>query len=246
MSLISLIKKQNPFNIHPDFRQLSSQIVSHNNHKLNPFLFLSLGLANVLLPMVSVGEAKAISLGLYPAAEEVSLTQQVEVSLTISELEDTSVGAIDLNLHFDSEILEVDKVTFGDPILGDQIDLSGHSALFAMVGYQQTTAGSLNLFEVSFDLPQHLDTFQADSFTVATFTFNTLSVGTSFLELTDVILGNALGTPLEPSLSHSSVEVNSVTSVPEPSLGFLAMTTLLLPVLAKSKIVWRYAPGNRE
>ena len=84
--------------------------------------------------------------------------------------------------------------------------------------------GTINLAELSLltDL-----SFQADSFTLATLLFDGTALGTSPLALSDVILGDAWGDPLEATLESSTVTVRSGNNVvPEPATMLLVGTGL--------------------
>ena len=110
---------------------------------------------------------------------------------------------------------------FGDPVLGDQLDLFGFGSI---TSFDDSVSSVVNLFELSFDLPSDLDTLQAGSFTLATLTFDTLAQGTSSVDLSINALGDAFGDQLAADLSNGSVNVNTASAVPEPStmmlLGF--------------------------
>jgi hypothetical protein len=69
-----------------------------------------------------------------------------------------------------------------------------------------------NIYEISLDLPQDLETFQAGGFTLATLTFDTLALGTSSLDITINALSDAWGDPLTATVESGSVDV-----VPEPA-----------------------------
>jgi hypothetical protein len=194
------------------------------------YLFLFLGGLQIL---------PAASITLAPSSQSVDLGSQAVVTLDIAGLGSgaaPSVGAYDINLSFDSSILALSSVVFGDPVLGDQLDVLGlGSILGATPG-----AGTVNVFEISLDFVDDLNQLQADSFTLATFTFDTLAAGSSALGLTLNALGDADGLPLEATLTGGSVDVTAApppVSVPEPSAW--ATYTLLLAGLAGLAIFQR-------
>lgn len=150
-----------------------------------------------------------------PAAQTISLGTPVQVALTISGLGDfvaPSLSTFDLNVEFDPTILGFNSVTFGDPVLGDQLDLLGLGSLSSAT----PGSGTVNLFELSFDSPDALDSLQSGAFTLATLTFDSLLAGTSPLAMTFVILGDAGGDALTVDLFNGSVEVREA-AVPEPA-----------------------------
>jgi len=96
-------------------------------------------------------------------------------------------------VSFDPALLSFSGRTFGNPILGDQLDLtSSGTATIAEV----TSPGTLHLAEASFDLASVLDALQAGDFTLATLTFDALANGVSSFSLTINQLGDSNGTPL--------------------------------------------------
>lgn len=164
------------------------------------------------------GTARAISLNLVPAPQNTFLGNTVNVGVTISDLGDgaaPSLSTYDLDISFDDTVLDFSGVTFGDPSLGDQLALFGVSSLTET---EEPSFGLVNIFELSFNSVDELDDSQADSFTLATLTFNTIATGTSPLGLSINALGDALGDPLTAEIGNSFVSVSSQpVTVPEPS-----------------------------
>ena len=182
-------------------------------------LFLAVVLGFVVFFSIS---ALAITIGFEPVSQIVPVGEPVSVDLVISGLGDhsePSLGAFDLDIHFDPTILAFDDATFGDPDLGDQVDMSGDAALFDFLigpglylGAFVISPGVLDIFEVSVDSASDLNSNQAGSFTLATLTFDTLAVGTSSLDITIDSLGDAYGNPLS-----ADVQSGSIAPVPEPA-----------------------------
>ena len=191
--------------------------------------FLMHGIAAVLL--LAGTAAHAISLGFSPTDQAVGVGSSVDVDLVISGLGDfmpDSLGVFDLDVLYDSTILSLTNVAFGDPGLGDQLDLFGFGS-FTGVG---AVAGGTNLFEISFDSPLDLDTLQPGSFTLARLTFDVLAQGKSPLDLANVLLGDAGGNPLS-----ATVTPGSIAGIPEPG----TITLFLMGGLALGFAVRRTA-----
>ena len=177
-------------------------------------LFLAVVLGFVVFFSLS---ALAITIGFEPVSQEVVVGDPASVNLIISGLGDhtaPSLGAFDLDIHFDPAILAFDSATFGDPVLGDQLDIWGLG--LNPMGASITSLGVLDIWEVSLDTADDLNNFQAGSFTLATLTFSTLTVGTSPLEIIIDSLGDANGEPLS-----ANVQSGSISPVPEPATFIL-------------------------
>ena len=105
--------------------------------------------------------AHAVTLDLLPASSSVNLGDPVQVELRISGLGEgtaPSLGAYDFTLAFNPAVLGFGAFTFGDPVLGNQLDLTGFGTV---AGFDGGTAGQLNVFEISLDLAGDLDALQA-------------------------------------------------------------------------------------
>ncbi len=154
----------------------------------------------------------AITLGFDPASQTVNVGDPVDVGLYISGLGDyeaPSLGTFDLDITFDPTILAFNSVVFGDPAIGDQLDIWG---LGTITYFDDSVPGTVNLYEVSFDTADDLNDYQANSFILATPTFDTLAVGTSSLDITINSLGDADGAWLD-----ADIQSGSISPVPEPA-----------------------------
>jgi hypothetical protein len=113
-------------------------------------------------------------------------------------------------------------------VLGNQLDLA---SLGSTTIAELTGVGIVNLFELSGDAAEDLNTLQADSFNLATVTFDVLNVGTSLLQLDFNALADADGKAL------SAVTLSApVTTVPLPSAFLLMASSLAGLMLAGRRL----------
>jgi len=169
-------------------------------------LFLALLLGFVVFFSLS---ALAITIGFEPASQIVPVGELVSVDLVISGLGDysePSLGSFDLNITYDTAILDFTGYTLGS-YLGD---ISLWEAVDDSWG--ETTPGTINLAEVSLLSVSELDALQPSSFPLATLTFDTLTIGTSSLDISITALADAYGDPLS-----ADVQSGNISPVPEPA-----------------------------
>lgn len=131
-----------------------------------------------------------------------------------------SLGAYDVDLTFDTDQLAFKGAVFGDAELGSQLDLFSFGGNLSSV--ELTTPGRVNLFELSLDTVEDINTLQADSFSLATLSFDVLNYGTSELTLSGNVLSDAHGNELVAF--GMSVPV---TTVPLPPAILMMVSGLL-------------------
>ena len=158
-----------------------------------------------LLVFLSTTAVQAASITLEPGAQSVVVGTPVDVAVRISGLPGPgaapSLSTFDLDISFDPGFVLFDSAVFGDPVLGDQLDLFGFGSITAAT----PGAGIVNLFELSFDLPGDLVALQEPSFILATLTFNTIAVGTSPVGVAINALGDELGNDVALTLGPTTV-----------------------------------------
>ena len=178
--------------------------------------------------------ASMVFLDYVPASQTFSPFSTGSVAIQVSGLGDKqppSLGDYDLNLNYNPAVFTPTSFVFGDPVLGDQLALSGGSSYNAS---NFTTSGSANIQELSFNSATTLDTQQSGTFILGTLFFNTGAPGgTTQLTFTNNAFGDSQGADLPATLDTGSITVSGAASVPEPSSVFLALagfTLLAIPV----------------
>jgi hypothetical protein len=147
------------------------------------------------------------------------------VNLNISGLGNgTSLGAFDVNVGFNSSVISFNSTTFGDPMLGDQLDLEGFGTI------DGTTPGTstVEAFDISLDSPTALTTSQPSSFTLASFTFTAVSSGLSSLMLSVNSLADQIGNSISSSIENGSIAVGSGQTLAAPEIDPASAGTALI------------------
>lgn len=179
--------------------------------------------------------AGAATISVDPASQTASVGNNIDVGITISGLGSggsPSLSTFDLDILFDPSHLFYLGADFGDPVLGDQLDLFGFGSLFS----DSESGGILNLYELSFDLPDDLDLLQADSFTLATVHFNVLSAAKSAVDIAINSLGDSLGDPIAADTISGFVDSRAPSgTVPEPSVAWLLLAGGIVSRLQKRR-----------
>jgi len=186
--------------------------------------------ASCLALMPGLGLANQIQLSFIPGSQTVFAGSTMQVAVGISLLNiggPPSLGAYDLSVLFDPSLFSYSSVAFGDPVLGDQLDL------FGLGNIQSSTpgTGSVNLFELSLDSASDIDALQAGDFTLFTLSFLALSPGTSPLSMSVNALSDAIGAPISFAAGDGSASAVNDVSTPEPATSvLLGLGTALLVV----------------
>jgi hypothetical protein len=183
--------------------------------------------ATAVLVLLLALPGRAAVIEVVPAAQTVDEGDTLEVSLKMSGLGDLiapSLGTFELLVAFDAAVLSFVDAVFGDPILGDQLDVQGLGA----VSQVTPGTGTVELFEVSLDTVSDLNALQAGAFVLATLTFSAVGEGTSAVTVSPGAtgLGDADGAPLTADLVQGSVTVTP-RAVPSPGIGLLLALGLL-------------------
>jgi PEP-CTERM motif len=188
--------------------------------------------------LLAARSASATIISFDPLDQNVTAGTSTSVAVTIAGLGNSmapSLGTFDLDVGFDPGILRFTSASYGDPTLGDQLDLSGLGSIIITTPY----TSSVNLLELSLDVPADIDSLQSDSFILAILNFDPIGTGVSSLGLTLNALGDADGYAVDASVRDARVTVESPTvSVPEPSTASLLIVGLAgLLTLRKHRIL---------
>jgi len=188
--------------------------------KNQPYKLLSI----IFLLLVTNVANASISLGF---GESIQTGSKVNIDVTISGLGNGSAPSLydyGIDISFDSSYLSFSEASFGDSVLGNQLDLldlgNDSSALVKDVGL-------LNITEYSYDEVVDLDLFQADSFTLATLSFDVLRSGSSLLSFVAYDLGDTdLDENSVGNLLTASLNTGTVSTVPVPAAFWLMASGL--------------------
>ncbi|MEO8660054.1 MAG: PEP-CTERM sorting domain-containing protein [Bryobacteraceae bacterium] len=127
------------------------------------------------------------------------------------------LGAYDIILNYDPSLLILTNITHGDPVYGNQLDLSGYGAL----SYDDTSSpGQVRMMEISLDDPITLENTQRHHFGIANLLFDTQGSGVSNLTLEVNSLGDANGFSIDAQTVGGSLTVGQ-SGVPEPAMFVL-------------------------
>lgn len=169
--------------------------------------FSSIGILLTVATLIgsAVAQAQELSIG----SETISSGGVATVDLNISGLSpgSTALGTFDVNVGFNSSIVNFASATYGDPMLGDLL-----SNTFPALSVTTAGSGTTELFELSFDSPAVLLASQPGSFTIAQLTFDAVGHGTSNLLLSVNALGDQNGNSLGSTLENGTITVKASTT----------------------------------
>lgn len=176
--------------------------------------------------------ASSITISFSPPSQSVSQGTTAKLSVQLSGLGQgtaPSLGTFDLLVNFNSSILTFSSASFGDPTLGDQLNVDGLGVLSSVT----PGGGSVDLFELSLDTSDDLNSLQAPGFILSTLTFGTIGSGTSPLSLTVNALGDAYGNSLTANLQAGAITVQAAVVPEPPGLVLIATGLFSLEIFRK-------------
>ncbi len=162
----------------------------------------------LIISLITSGDVLSATIGFSPNSITTSVGNSVNVDIVISGLDNNSspsLGAFDLDVNYDASILGFNSVVFGSGL-----DLFG----FGTINGFSDTAGKTNIFELSFDSESDLNSLQADSFLLASISFNAIADGNSLLNLNTIDFADGAGDPLVITTNTGNVTVNPVPAPP--------------------------------
>lgn len=196
-------------------------------------------LASTLFVMaIGIGPpAEAITISIEPVSTLAAVGSRFEIELLVSGLGDEaapSLGAFDLDLLFDDDLVGVSAVSFSD-----QLDLSG-------LGSEQSItlfSDGITLSERSLDSAEDLDAMQRPAFLLASLIFEPMREGSTTIQVVVKSLEDSMDEQLLVDVVGGRVDVaSSGVGIPEPSTALL----LGLGLLGLSTRKRRSECGNRN
>jgi len=176
-----------------------------------------------LFGLLHYGAASAITLEVIPSSSIVNTGGSLTADIKISGLGDgfaPSLSTYDIDLTFDADLFTFNSASFGDPVLGNQLDLFGFGTIS---GDFLADPNTVNLFELSFDSPFDLDDLQAPAFILVSVVFDVnQKTGLGSFDLSINALGDSLALPLAATTIGAEVQV-----VPVPAAIWLFGSALM-------------------
>jgi len=136
-----------------------------------------------------------------------------EIDVTVSGLGGFDLGAFDLNVNYDDELL-----TFGSYTLSEELGSFGEGDA------EDWSLGDIGSGTVNLAVLSYLFDFstQPDAFTLATLTFSGDEAGLAGISLSDIILSDDLGDPIPFTVSGTDI-----SAVPIPGAVWLLGSALV-------------------
>ena len=166
----------------------------------------------MLVLLLCSQQASAIVIS-FDSATSVGLNDSVSVNVNVSGLGNYSpstLGAFYVSVLFDPGVLSFNSAQYG-PFLGNPDDPFETDIVTTAV------SGRVSLDEFSFLFDYELDGLQPGNFTLATLNFTGIGEGFSKLSIGDTDISDGVGNTIISTLIDGGINVESKTSVPEPS-----------------------------
>ena len=180
---------------------------------------LGLWLAVSAMALGMVSTAEAVTISLVPNANSVPVGGLLAVDVVASDLGGSAVAAFDVNVDFDPSV-----VTFESIVFGTGLDLGTFGS---STDVDAETVGQVNVYELSFELTEDLETLQPDgAFTLFTVLFKGFGAGANgLISVSPLSIASAAGDAMA-AVARSPISVG-VTPVPLPAAAWLLMSGLV-------------------
>jgi hypothetical protein len=186
-------------------------------------LLLALLIATAL---VGPKPADAVTLQVSPPSQTQYIGTELNVAIEVSGLESLSLNQFIGRLWFDPLIVHLTGVSFGDPLLGDQIALSGgNDGIFSNI-----FSDNVDFSEYSHADAADLLSLQANSFIIVSLRFSAIGKGTSPITLSSADLNDEIGNSISFDVENGSV---TVVPVPEVNSFIMFVTGIVLVMLLR-------------
>jgi hypothetical protein len=167
--------------------------------------------------------SRAALISVLPQQYQITKGQDLVVDIVVSDLGAgiaKSVGAFDLNLSFNTDLLSYNSISFGN-----QLDIFGFGNGFGSLQYSaEDGVNGVNFGELSLYSAKQLNELQQGSFLLASLTLTSLAAGSSDLSLSILSLADAEGQALSSQIANASINIQAV---PEPGVELLWLLGLV-------------------
>jgi hypothetical protein len=186
-------------------------------------------LAGLLSTLTLPATAFSATISALTPAQPIGVGDQTQVNLRISGLGEftaPSLGGFDLSVSYDDSVVSLTDVSFS-------------TWLGTSFQNEIPAADSVDLFELSLESPEFLESLQPDAFLLATLLFDGVAQGTSDIGISNPLgLEYALTDAVGQALAVDTVD-GSITVVPLPAAAWLFGSA----VIGMAGLGWRQRAG---
>jgi hypothetical protein len=173
----------------------------------------ALGLALFAIGALTARDASALTLSFSPSLVSAGVGDSVGIDVVVSDLGADLVAAFDLDVLYDSSVLQATNVVFG-------VHLGDPGLFEAFTDFNLATSGLVDFAELSLLDAAQLAALQTGSFALATLQFDVVGLGASTLAYR-FDANNQLYAPTAEALEVVAHDGSVVGVVPEPTAALL-------------------------